>query len=134
MEREAYTPEQLHALQGNSNVLRCSPKSITYTAAFKQSALKAYYEQGQGPQEIFRTAGFDLGVIGRDTPKSCLVRWRKIYQAQGETGLQAEMRGRGGGRKRKVAEPDDPQYLKAKIMYLEAENAFLRKLKTKPKL
>jgi transposase len=134
MEKIIYSPEQLKALRDNPNVAKCSNKSITYSKEFKLKAIRQYYEEGLGPNEIFAQAGFNLSVIGRKKPKSCLRDWRSIYKTKGQKELLKENRGKSGGRRLKIQESDDPEYLKAKIAYLEAENDFLRKLKTKPKL
>lgn len=132
MEQTIYSAEQIKTLLNNPNVEKCSGKSITYSKAFKLKAVKAYYEQGQSPNTIFLNASFDLNAIGRHKPKSCLKLWRKIYKAKGAKALAKENRGRSGGRKA-ADKSDDVQYLQTKIAYLEAENTFLRKLKTKTK-
>lgn len=133
MSKIMYSPEQLRSLRSNPNVAKCSNKSITYSKDFKIKTVKAYYNTGQSPNDIFLEAGFDLGVIGRSRPKSCLRDWKSIYKAKGETGLNTESRGKNGGRKPKTKESKDIEYLQTKIAYLEAENNFLRNLKTKTK-
>ena len=133
MSKRVYSPEQLQALRDNPNVAKCSNKSITYSKDFKIKAVKAYYDTGQSPNAIFLEAGFDLNVIGKGKPKSCLRDWKSIYKAKGETGLNTEGRGKDGGRKPKTKESKDIEYLQTKIAYLEAENNFLRNLKTKTK-
>lgn len=133
MERKIYSPEQIKLLSANPNVVKCSDKAITYRKEFKLKAVQAYYQEGLGPNAIFERAGFNLNILGTDKPKACLKMWRKIYKAKGQAELLKENRGKSGGRPRKLQESDDPEYLKAKIVYLEAENDFLRKLKTKPK-
>ena len=82
---------------------------------------------------IFKEAGFDLNVIGRHTPKFRIRDWKKIYKAKGEKGLATESRGKNGGRRSKDKQSTDMEYLQAKIAYLEAENNFLKNLKTKNK-
>ena len=133
MERSIYLPEQIKALLSNPNVVKCSDKAITYSKKFKLQAIKDYYEQGLGPNAIFVKAGFDLSILGKDKPKNCLKLWRKVYKAKGEKGLNTESRGKNGGRRPKDKQSADVEYLQTKVAYLEAENAFLRKLKTKPK-
>lgn len=133
MERIIFSPEQVKILQVNSNVVKCSSKAITYNKKFKLQAVKDYYEQGLGPNTIFERAGFDLKLLGKDKPKDCLKRWRKVFKTKGEKALATEGRGKNGGRKPKSKESADIEYLQTKIAYLEAENDFLRKLKTKPK-
>jgi transposase len=132
-----YSEEQLQQLRANPNVKRCSSKSITYAPAFKQRAVKQYYEEGLSPRQIFLNAGFDLQVLGKHKPKDCLKLWKGIYKAKGMEALASDIDQRGKnrlGKKKPKYDENDPDYLKAKIAYLEAENDFLRKLKTKPKL
>ena len=128
-----YTEKQLKTLRANKNVAKCSSKSITYSKDFKVKAVKAWLEQGQSPNTIFLEAGFDLGVIGIHKPKSRLKEWRKTYKTKGQVGLMQENRGKNGGRRPKDKQSSDVEYLQAKIDYLEAENNFLRNLKTKNK-
>lgn len=129
MSKNIYSSEQIKALLKNKNIKNCTSKAITYTKEFKIKAVQEYYQGGLSPNMIFRKAGIDLNVIGRMQPKWCLQRWKKIYKAKGKPGLK-EHRGRNGGRKAKVPESDDLEYLKTKIRYLEQENNFLKKLKT----
>lgn len=132
MSKRIFSEEQLKVLHANPNIAKCSEKSITFSRQFKLHAVKAYYEQGQSANSIFKQAGFDLNVIGKATPKFRMRDWKKIYKTKGETALNTESRGRSGG-KRSARAPDDVEYLQAKVAYLEAENAFLKKLKTKNK-
>lgn len=129
-----FTEEQIDLLLANKNVSKCSPKSITYKKAFKIWAVKKYLEEGYGPSMIFREAGFNLSIIGRDKPEWCLTRWRKIYFQKGEEALLKENRGGqgSGGRPPKMKFKNDKEeikYLKAKIAYMDAENDFLAKLR-----
>ena len=128
MSKYLYSSEQLRLLRSNPNVLKCSPKSITYSKDFKIKAINAYLE-GKGPSTIFLEAGFDLEAIGMEKPKDCLKAWRKIYKNKGQGEVTKETR----GRKPKDKQIIDIEYLETKIAYLEAENNFLRNLKTKTK-
>ena len=132
MSKRIFSEEELEKLRNNPNVAKCSKKSITFARQFKLKAVKSYYEQGQSANSIFKQAGFDLNIIGKTTPKFRMRDWKKIYKTKGEVALNTESRGRNGG-KRSARAPDDLEYLQAKIAYLEAENAFLKKLKTKNK-
>lgn len=134
MGKTQYTKEEQAQLATNPNVESVSTTSITYRKTFKQQAVREYYEEGDSPNTIFQRAGFDLGVIGRDKPKGCLRRWRAVYKLQGLDGLVAERRGRkGGGRPKRQKATQDIQELQTRVAYLEAENDFLRKLKTNTK-
>jgi transposase len=135
MSKRIFTKKQIKALLRNENVLRCSKKSITYSQNFKLKAIKEYNEQKLTSREIFKNAGFDLKVIGKDIPKSALNRWNKIFEAKGLEKLITETRGRGGGRSRtKYLTPADRiKRLETEVAYLKAENNFLAKLRANKK-
>ena len=130
----SYSAEQLKDLRNNPNVKKCSSKSITYNPAFKQQAVKQYHEEGLSPNQIFLQAGFDLKILGKYKPKDCLKLWKSIYKVKGLAGLETDPRGRNRlGRHKPKFDESNVEYLKTKIAYLEAENNFLRNLKTKTK-
>ena len=134
MGKTQYTKEEQAQLATNPNVESISTTSITYRKAFKQQAVREYYEEGNSPNTIFQKAGFDLGIIGRDKPKGCLKRWRAVYKLQGLDALTVEQRGRkSGGRPKPQKAIHDIQELQTRVAYLEAENDFLRRLKTNTK-
>ena len=132
MSKRIFTNEQIKHLSQNPNVSRCSQRSITCAKEFKIRAVRLY-GQGLSSREIFKEAGFDLNVIGRDQPKRCLRRWKKVWRRKGEGGLNTETRGRLG-RPRKpqdLSDKDKIQRLEMEIAYLKAENDFLAKLRAK---
>ena len=135
MSNRVLTEEQIKSLLSNSNVVKCSEKSITFRNEFKTYAVKQYYEEGLSPSQIFIEAGFNLSVIGSKTPKRRISDWKKIYKMKGDNGLLIERRGkgRGGGRpKTKGVSPEDRiKRLEAENAYLKAENDFLAKLRAK---
>jgi transposase-like protein len=127
-----FNPEQIKDLLSNKNVYKCSSESITYSKQFKLWAIRRYYDDGYSPNAIFREAGFNLDVIGRNRPKECLTRWRNTYNNKGEKELTKETRGRPGGKRPKMEFKSDKEkikYLEAKIAYVDAENDFLAKLR-----
>jgi transposase len=132
MSNRILTKEQIVELLNNSNIVKCSEKSITFSKEFKINAVKRYYEEGIPSSRIFIDAGFNLSVIGKKTPKRRLSDWKEIYKIKGENGLLIETRGRGrgGGRpKTKGITPEDRiKRLEAENAYLKAENDFLAKL------
>ena len=127
-----YSAEEVKALDANPNVKKCSNKSITYSKDFKLRAVKAFHE-GQSANAIFKLAGLNPTVIGKWKPRACLKLWKRIYKTSGEAGFARENRGRNGGRRPKDKQSADVEYLQTKIAYLEAENNFLRNLKTNTK-
>ena len=127
-----FTKEQIKQLLENKNVCKCSSKSITFHGEFKVKAVESYFKEGLSPNMIFKEAGFDLNVIGKEMPKCSLVRWRRIYNKGNKKGLLKENRGGPGRRKKKVEFKNDKEeieYLKTKIAYMDAENDFLAKLR-----
>ena len=133
MSKRKFTAEQIAELRKNKNVTKCSDKSITYNKNFKVLAVKQYQSDGYSAKQIFKEAGFDLGVIGHDKPKACLGAWRRIFKIKGQQGLIIETRGRHGGRPmvKELTDEKKIEYLEAKVAYLKAENDFLAKLRAK---
>ena len=126
-----FTQNQVKELLKNKNVFKCGLKSIGYSKKFKLLAIKKYYEDGYSPRMIFEEAGFDLNVLGKDKPKDCLRRWKRIYNQKGKKGLEEEKRGSFGGRPKVKfkSQEEEIKYLKTKITYIKAENDFLAKLR-----
>lgn len=132
MSKRIFTSEQIDQIAKNENVSRCSERSITYSKDFKMKSVKLYQE-GLTSTEIFRQAGFDLNLLGRDQPKSCLKRWNKSFRTKGESGLK-ETRGSAGGRPKKPRDKSDADKIKRleiENAYLKAENDFLARLRAK---
>lgn len=133
MKKSKFSQEQIKILLNNSNVDKCSDKSITYNKEFKIKAVKEYDKEGKTSIQIFKDAGFNLTMLGKDVAKNCLIRWLKIYRIEGIKGLKTETRGKskGGGRPREkwATNEEKIKYLEAKVVYLKAENDFLAKLR-----
>lgn len=133
MSKRIFTKEQLQELLENENIASCTERSITYSKEFKIHAIKLY-EEGLTSSEIFRQAGFNLDVVGRNQPKECLRRWRELVRKKDVRGL-SEARGKNGkdGRPRTkdLTDTDKIKWLEAKVAYLKAENDFLAKLRAK---
>lgn len=124
MSKRIFSNEEQQQLRNNLNVKQCSEKSITYTTAFKEQAV-LQYEAGLTATEIFRTAGFDLNLIGRKQPKYCLRRWR-MHGCGDQRGKHKSPK--------KIStntETDRLKWLEAEVKYLKAENAFLAQLRAK---
>lgn len=132
MSKRIFSGDQIKELLQNPNVKKCSKRSITYDQRFKITAVRDW-QSGLSPQEIFAQAGFGIKLIGDETPKNCLGRWRKIFKEKGSQGLSAETRGQSGGRPKKNWQNDKEKikYLEATVAYLKVENDFLAKLRKK---
>jgi transposase-like protein len=137
MSNRRWTDVQIKDLRANKNVENCSDRSITYNKEFKIWAVNKYYEEGYSPKMIFEEAGFDISVVGEDTPGFSLQRWRKEYQTRGLDSLRSERRGQGnrGGRPKtkELNDADRIKRLEIENAYLKAENDFLVKLRAAQK-
>lgn len=135
MNKRIFTQEQIEELSKNVHVWRCSEKSVTYCGDFKVLAVKRYEAEGIPPSQIFKEAGFDVSIIGKDVPDDRMYRWRKVVKTKGIQGLATESRGkagRGGRPKTKnLTDADTIERLEATVAYLKAENDFLAKLRAK---
>lgn len=133
MSKRIFTNEQINELLKNSHVSCCSERSITFTKDFKLLAIKLY-EQGITSSDIFIDAKFNLNLIGKEQPKSCLKRWLRAFRIKGEDGLSDRRgkSGRGGRPKTKgITDADKIMRLEAENAYLKLENDFLAKLRAK---
>lgn len=137
MSKRRFTEAQISELSKNKNISKCSDKSITYNKEFKILAIKKYYEDGYSSGMIFKEAGFDRQIIGKDSPEVCLQRWRTTYNIKGLERLNSETRGKhhkGGQPKTKgLSDADRIKRLEIENAYLKAENDFLAKLRAAKK-
>lgn len=131
-----YTEEQRKLIEQNLNVVRCNEHNITFKKEFKIKVAKEYLE-GKTSFQIWRDAGFDLNLIGKQVPKVRTRTWKRIYESKGEVGLLKDGRGKGGKQGRPktkgLTEKEKIKYLEAQVEYLKAENVFLAKLRAKKK-
>jgi len=129
MSKRIFAEEEIRQLLTNASVRTCTEKSVTYTQSFKEVSVKLY-KQGLTSSEIFKQAGLDPNLVGKDQPSECLRRWKKIVKRKGVKGLK-ETRGKKGGRPKIKYDSDKEkiEYLEAKVEYLKAENDFLAKLR-----
>jgi len=135
MKKKLFTKEEIESLSKNENVTRCSEKAISYRKSFKIKAVNLYNQEGLMPREIFEQAGFDLRIIGKGKPDSCLYRWRTSFNLKGKNGLSIETRGRGRSRRKpsikNLTDADKIKRMEIEIAYLKEENDFLAKLRAK---
>ena len=111
MKKKQFTEEEKEKLLNNPFVYSIGTVSVFYTNEFKEKALKEY-QKGKSAKQIFIEAGFDLDIIGSKNTVHNLSEWRKNVNM---------------GRKYKNKYAELKNALN-KIIYLEAENAFLKKL------
>lgn len=127
--------EECLELRKNPNVAKCSQKAVTYSKEFKLRAVKQYIDEGISSNEIFRLAGFDRNVIGKNIPKDRISDWKHLYRLYGEGGLSNDRRGKhsnsGRPKTKGLTEKEKLERLEAQVAYLKAENDFLKQLRAK---
>lgn len=130
--RTIYSSEQIAQLRKNPCVWNVSERTINYTYEFKKRALDLY-AQGSKPDEIWRQAGFNVGIWKKDYCKYTLKDWRRMIKRGGlesltkPSGVQADK----GYRRTRSPEADRVRRLELQVTYLEAENSFLARLRAK---
>ena len=127
--RTTFSNEEIMELKKNPCVFNCTAKSVHYTYEFKRHDLKLY-SQGIGPKEIWRRANFDVTKWKKNYFTLTLKDWRKIVARDGEEGLN-KMGGLQYDRGPSKTEKDTLKRLELQVKYLQAENAFLAKLRAK---
>ena len=114
-----FTQEQIEILLKNPYVESINSNTIKFTSEFKELALKKDSE-GITASQIFKDAGFDLKVLGKNIPTTCLGNWR--YKARHSN---------KNNNKYLASEVKKNKALKSILeenKYLKAENEFLKKL------
>ena len=114
-----FTQEQIEILFENPYVESINSNTIKFTSEFKELALKRDKE-GISASQIFKEAGFDLKVLGKTLPKTCLGNWRfreKTLNKNNTKYLAKEVK------KNKALKS-----ILEENRYLRAENEFLKKL------
>jgi hypothetical protein len=130
--RTIFSSEQIAKLKQNPCVFECREKSIHYTLEFKKRALDLY-DQGIAPDEIWRQAGFDVRIWKKNYCRLTLKDWKCMVKERGLESLTklGGMHADPGHRSASSPEADKVRRLSLQVKYLEAENVFLAKLRTK---
>lgn len=125
--RTTFSEEEMAVLKKNPCVFDCTEKTVYYTVEFKKRALELRAE-GVETKEIWRRSGFDVSKWKRHYFRLTLRDWKRVVQKNGIEGLA----NRGGtlhDRGPDHTKDDTLKRLKLQVKYLEAENAFLAKLR-----
>jgi hypothetical protein len=130
--RTIFRSEQIAKLRQNPCVFECRERSIHYTLEFKKRALELY-AQGIGPDEIWRQAGFDVGIWKKGYCSYTIKDWRRMVKNRGIESLTklGGMHADHGYRRASSPEDDRVRRLALQVRYLEAENVFLAKVRAK---
>ncbi len=130
--RTTFSSEDLIELRKHPCVFSCTEKSINYTYEFKRYALEEY-EKGARPKDIWRQAGFDASKWKKHYFRLTLRDWKRIVHRGDISSLnkQGGVQHDDGVTKSLKSEKDKIKRLELQIRYLQAENAFLAKLRAK---
>ena len=85
MGRGKLTQEEIKILKKNPNVISVNEDRIVYSDSFKKYFVEQYF-MGEKPGNIFRSAGFDLKILGSKRIERASYRWRESFEA-GTLGL-----------------------------------------------
>lgn len=127
--RTTFSHEEVAELKKNPCVFDCTHKSIYYTVEFKKRALELQ-AQGVSTKDIWRRSGFDVSKWKKHYFRLTLRDWRTVVERYGEEGL-AHRGGTPHDRGPDKTSADTIKRLTLQVTYLEAENAFLARLRAK---
>lgn len=122
MGRGKLNEDEIRLLTENPNVLEVSENRIIYTNEFKKHFMEEYISGHKGPTQIFREAGFDIGILGSKRIERAAARWRESYAA-GSLGTYKD----GTIRHREVLENPDLTEKQKKKLTLQQANRKLSK-------
>ena len=112
-----FTDEQIELLLKNSNVEEVNSNTIKYTSDFKKLALELN-QKGVSPKQIFKDAGFDLNIIGKNAPQQCIGNWKHKEKLVKNTNIKyLEKQSKTNKILKSVLEEN--KYLKAEIEFLK---------------
>lgn len=114
-----FTQEQIEILLKNPNVESISSNTIRFTSEFKELAMQKDKE-GIPALQIFKDAGFDLDILGKETPKTSIRNWRNREKTLNKSNTKYLAK--------EVKKNKALKSILEENRYLKAENEFLKKL------
>lgn len=103
----------------NPNVEEITESNIRFTKQFKLKAIKLY-QSGVSAIDIFLDAGIDVADFEKGYARKSIARWVETVEKYGVKEIDKERRGAGNSKFKSLEE---------EIVYLRAENNFLKKLR-----
>lgn len=126
MTEKYFTPEQVEMLKANPYIDKVSNKAITYSEGYKEHFILELHT-GKQPTQIFREAGLDPRIIGRDRIWNFTRRVRKMSErTEGFKDLRSENSGRPRTKERSLEEEN--AYLKHQVALQKQQIEALKKM------
>ena len=122
MKHHMFTLAERLELESNPNISKVL-NSVEYTEEFKQKAMYEHKELGKIAKQIFSEAGIPDWFNSGKYAKRCLDRWK--YQQRHP---KPNKRGRPSFEVNKPLNEMSMEELRKRVLYLELENEFLKKL------
>ena len=133
MPKQKFTQQEMDIIAQNPYVVSVHPTRISYSLAFKKFALQQAKKGARSP-EIFRKAGFDPEMLGKQRMYAALKKFKK--EAASPEGLHEP---RGKSKEDRLAEFAKEDYsrkhtkvaireLQDKVVHLEQQIEFLKKI------
>ncbi|MCW1930111.1 MAG: hypothetical protein KIH62_002225 [Candidatus Kerfeldbacteria bacterium] len=127
--RTTFSEDEIAELKKHPCVFDCTTKTVYYTVEFKQRALQLQKE-GVHTKDIWRQSGFDVSKWKSEYFRGTLRDWRKAVERGGTEALQNHG-GTPHDRGPTHTKDDTVKRLTLHVQYLEAENAFLARLRAR---
>lgn len=123
-----YSASQIQELLAHPYISSCTSKYLSFTEEGKQKMLHLSSSQYMTPREIFRSFSFPEWILQSSLPRDSLKRWKRKVKNEWVLGLVPQRKGRKKKEKLLVGigPPDELEYLRAKVAYLEEENKTFR--------
>ena len=116
----------LNKYKNNPHIEKITESNIQFTKEFKIKSIKKY-QSGTSPIDIFTEAGIDLSDFNENYARKSILRWIATAQEYGLNKIDQERRGLGAS-----GRPSNGKKFKSleeEIIYLRAENDFLKKIR-----
>lgn len=132
--RIPFTQNQMDLLMSNPFTAKVSPHRILFTLEFKRFAMDEINKPGMTANKVFKKAGYDVDIIGRERVKSSMAAIKR--EAASPYGLQEPKEGtREQMLQRRLREDITQKHTKTalkdlneRVIHLEQQIEFLKKI------
>lgn len=128
-----FTEDEMTLLRSNPNIASVSPSMLSYTLAFKRTAVEQSKQKGMTAVKIFEQAGLSVELLGKTRITAAMKMFKReaaspegLHEPRGksrEARMQAFAKEDLAKKQTKVAIRE----LKEKVVHLEQQIEFLKK-------